>query len=234
MTSLFSNLSAQNECEDIYTITKFEQVRISYDMKDLVTVEYLNALFQDSWKMKVRVYEESGKLLDLYVYRKKGNAKVGYDISQYPAGNYTFDLYKNRVLVYSKSIVKQSSIAKANKKSNLKPNLTNFQQVKINYDMKDLITVEYLDALAQIPWKMKVRISKESGKLLGSFVSRKKGNAKVGYDISQYPAGNYTFEIYKNRVLIGSKPIVKQASIANKDSNLIVQEDSTNELLSQN
>jgi uncharacterized protein (DUF1919 family) len=231
ISSLFSNVSAQNEKKDKSNITKFEQVQISYDMKDLVTVKYLNALAQDPWKMKVKVYTESGKLLDLYASRKKGNARIGYDISQYPAGNYTFDLYKNRVLVYSKSIVKQVSIAKANKKLNLKSNLTNFQQVQINYDMKDLVTIEYLDALAQSPWKMKVRIYKESGKLLDSYVSRKKGNTKVGYDISQYPAGKYTFEIYKNHISIGLEPIIKQA---NKDSKLIGQEYSTNELLSEN
>ena len=119
MTSLYSNVSAQNEKKDKSNITKFEQVQISYDMKDLVTVEYFNALAQDPWKMKVRVYNESGKLLDSYVSRKKGNARVGYDISQFPTGNYTFELYKNRESVYSKVIVKKESVTIANMESNL-------------------------------------------------------------------------------------------------------------------
>ena len=119
MTSLFSNVSAQKKKKDKSNITKYEQVQISYDMKDLVTVEYLNALVQDPWKMKVKVYEESGKLLGSYVSRKKGNARVGYDISQFPTGNYTFELYKNRESVYSRVIVKQASIAIANTESNL-------------------------------------------------------------------------------------------------------------------
>jgi hypothetical protein len=119
MTSLFSNVSAQNEKNDKSNITKFEQVQVSYDMKDMVTVEYSDALTQNPWKMKVRVYEESGKLLYSSVSRKKGNATVGYDISQFPAGNYTFELYKNRESVYSKDIVKQASIVIANIESDL-------------------------------------------------------------------------------------------------------------------
>lgn len=62
ITSLYSNVSAQNEKKDKSNITKFEQVQISYDTKDLVTVEYLDALTQSPWKMKVRVYEECHKL----------------------------------------------------------------------------------------------------------------------------------------------------------------------------
>ena len=115
MTSLFSNVSAQNEKKDKSNITKFEQVQISYDMKDLVTVEYLNALAQDPWEMKVRIYDESSKLVDSYVSRKKGNSRVGYDISQFPTGNYTFELSKNGVSVSAKAIVKQAIIAISNK-----------------------------------------------------------------------------------------------------------------------
>ena len=241
MTSLYSNVSAQNEKKDKSNITKFEQVQISYDMKDMVTVEYFDALAQGPWKMKVRVYEESGKLLYSSVSRKKGNARVGYDISQFPTGNYTFELYKNRESVYSTVIMKQASIAIANSVSTQnekkdKSNITKFEQVQISYDMKDMVTVEYFDALAQGPWKMKVRVYEESGKLLYSSVSRKKGNARVGYDISQFPAGNYTFELYKNRESVYTKAIVKKESvaIANMESNLNGHEGSSNLLLSIN
>ena len=240
MTSLFSNVSAQNEKNDKSNITKFEQVQISYDMMDTVTVEYSDALTQSPWKMKVRVYEESGKLLYSSVSSKKGNARVGYDISQFPAGNFTFELYKNRELVYSKVIVKQASNTISNSVSvqNMKDksNIEKFQQAQISYDMMDTVTVEYSDALTQSPWKMKVRVYEESGKLLYSSVSRKKGNARVGYDISQFPAGNYTFELYKNRESVYSKVIVKQESgaIANIESNLNGHEGSSNLLLSIN
>jgi len=240
MTSLFSNVSAQKKKKDKSNITKFEQVQISYDMKDLVTVKYLNALAQDPWEMKVRIYDESSKLIDSYVSRKKGNASVGYDISQFPTGNYTFELYKNRESVYSKVIVKQASIAIAKSVSaqNIKDksNISKFEQVQISYDMKDLVTVEYSNALAQDPWKMKVRVYDESGKLLGLYISRKKGNARVGYDISQFPIGNYTFELYKNRESVYSRIIEKQASIAiaKRKSKLHGREDSINLLLSKN
>ena len=240
MTSLFSNVSAQNQKEDKSNITKFEQVQISYDMKDLVTVEYLNALAQDHWKMKVRIYDESGKLVDSYVSRKKGNARVGYDISQFPAGNFTFELYKNRQLVYSKVIVKQASNAIANSVSaqNIKDksNIEKLQQAQISYDMRDLVTAKFADSFGEGKRKMKIKVYKESGELLYSHISRKKGDTRIDYDISQFPAGNYTFELSKNGVLVRSKVIMKQASIAiaNMESNLNGHEDSSNLLLSKN
>ena len=114
MTSLFSNVSAQNQKEDKSNITKLQQVQISHDMKDLVTLEYRDTFAEGTWKIKVRVYNESGKLLYSHVLRnKKGGAKFGYDISEFPAGDYTFELLKNRVSIYSKDIVKQPSIAYA-------------------------------------------------------------------------------------------------------------------------
>ena len=117
MTSMFSNVSAQNEKEDESNITKLQQIKISHDMKDLVTLEYVDAFAEGLWKMKVRVYNESGELLYSHVLRKKGDAKFGYDISQFPAGNYTFKLFKNRESIYSKIIMKQPSIANEAKES---------------------------------------------------------------------------------------------------------------------
>jgi len=115
MTSLFSNVSAQNEKEDKSNIVIHQQVDVSHDMMDLVTLEYRDTFAEGLWKMKVRVYNESGKLLFSHVLRKKGDAKFGYDISQFPVGDYTFELSKNSESIYSKVIVKQPSNAYAMK-----------------------------------------------------------------------------------------------------------------------
>ena len=114
MTSLLSNVSAQNQKEDKSNIKKFQQVQVSHDMKDLVTLEYRDTFAEGIWKINVRIYNESGKLLYSHALRnKKGGAKFGYDISEFPAGDYTFEIFKNRESIYSKDIVKQPSIAYA-------------------------------------------------------------------------------------------------------------------------
>jgi len=115
MTSLFSNVSAQNQKEDKSNIAQFQQVDVSHDMSDLVTLEYRDTFAEGLWKIKVRIYNESGKLLFSHVLREKGDAKFGYDISQFPVGDYTFELSKNSELIYSKVIVKQPSNAYAMK-----------------------------------------------------------------------------------------------------------------------
>ena len=117
-----------------------------------------------------------------------------------------------------------------------KSNIAKLQQAQISNDINDMVTVKYADSFGEGKRKMKIRVYKESGKLLFSHISRKKGDTRIDYDISQFPAGNYTFELSKNGVLICSKVIVKQSSIAiaNSESNLYGPEDATNELLSQN
>lgn len=227
MGSSLSNLSAQIEKEDLSNNVKFQQVRISHDMNDMVTVEYVDAFAEGAWKMKVRVYTKSGKLLYTDVSRKKGDTKVSYDISQFPSGNYTFELYKNSELVSSKAIVKQVSIA--NNESSLKSDISKFKQVEISYNNNDMVSMEYLDIFAEGRRKMEVRIYEESGELVYSKLLNKNGDVKIGFDISQFPDGNYTFELYQNQESVCSERIVKQTSMANvnKKSDLMAQEDST-------
>lgn len=213
MLSPFSNLSAQNEREDICRLEKFQQVQISYDAKDMLTVEYLDALAEGPWKMKVRIYNESGKLLYTRVLRKKGNSRIGYDISQLPDGNYTVELYKKSELVCSKDIVKQISFA--NEETVLESDISKFNQVQVSSISNDRVHLEYLDIFREGRRKIEVRIYEESGKLLYSKKLVRDGDVKIDFDISNFPDGNYTFELFKDRKSVCSEPIVKQASYAN-------------------
>lgn len=224
--SSFSNLSAQNKKEDITNITTFQQVQISYDMKDMVTLEYLDALSDGPWKMKVRVYKESGELLYTRVLRRKGNSRIGYDISQLPSGNYTFELYKNRELVCSKDIEKGLSLAQVDKeaKTEVKTDISKFKQAEISYDNNDLVHLEYLDLFSEGKRKMELRIYEESGDLLYSKLLVRNGDLNIGLDISQFPDGIYTFELLKDRQPVCSELIVKQASDISMESSLLAEE----------
>lgn len=227
IASSFSNLSAQHKKENITNITKFQQVQLSYDMKDMVTLEYLDALSDGPWKMKVRIYKDSGELLYTRVLRKKGDSKIGFDISQFPSGNYTFELYKNRELVCSKDIEKYISMANVEEESEVKTDIVKFQQLQVSYDNNDFIHLEYLDVFAEGRRKMEVRIYEESGELLYSKLLVKNGDVTIDFDISQFPDGNYTFQLFKDRQPVCSELIVKQASQVDKESSLLATEDSS-------
>lgn len=228
MLSPFSNLSAQNEREDICRIGKFQQVQISYDMKDMVTVEYLDALVDGPWKMQVQFSKESGELLYNRILRKKGSSRIGYDISDFPFGNYTVELYKDDVLVCSKTIVKEANIASVNKASSLKSDIAKYQQVRISPNGSNFVRLEYIDIFREGRRKMEVRIYEESGELLYSNFLVRNGDVKIDFDISQFPDGNYTFELIKDHESICSALIVKDAGIVDEQSSLIAQEDSNN------
>lgn len=229
IASSFSNLSAQNKNEGITNITKFQQVKISYDMKDMLTLEYLDALSEGPWKMKVRVYEESGKLLYSRMLRKKGNSRIGYDISQLPTGKYTIELYKNRQLVCSKAIEKGLSIANVNEGSDEKTDVSKFNQVQISYKNNEMVHLEYLDVFNEGRRKMEVRIYEESGELLYSKLLSRNGDVNIDFDISQFPSGKYNFELYKDKEQVCSELIVKHAHNANasKEPNLLAKENSS-------
>jgi hypothetical protein len=226
MLSAFSNLSAQKASSDVYNISKHQQVLISYDAKDMVTVEYLNALSDGPWKMKVRIYSDSGQLLYTRVLRKKGNARVGYDISELPTGNYTIELYNKRDLICSKAISKQESYV--NTEQGLEADITKFHQVEICSKSNDMVHLEYIDIFGEGRRKMEVRIYEESGELLYSKHLDKVGDVKLDFDISKLPSGNYTFELLKNGGLVYEDVIVKETpkAIAKNGANLIAKENS--------
>ncbi len=224
MTSLFSNLLAQNKNEGIHNISTFQQVQLTYDEKDMLTLEYLDALSDGPWKMKVRIYKESGELLYTRVLRKKGNSRIGFDISHFPSGNYNIELYKNRELVYSKAIEKQIEFANVGDEKDVKPETSKFQQIQFSQSTNDMVQLDYLDVFAEGKRRMEVRIYEESGNLLYSKSLVKNGDVRIGFDISKFPGGNYTFELIKDSEPVCSELIVKQSSHESKESNLLAKE----------
>ena len=143
---------------------------------------------------------------------------------------------KLKTFLFALTIVMTLSLTASAQSMKDKSKIEKLQQAHISNDMKNLVTVEYSDSFGDDKRKMNFSIYKEYGELLYSQISRDKGDIRIDYDISQFPAGKYTFKLSKNGVLVCSKVIVKQASnqIANKESNLNDSEDSTNLLVSEN
>ena len=58
--------------------------------------------------MKVRIFKEFDNLLYSNHYFRKGDLNIDFDISNFPEGDYTFQLYNKDELVCSKVIAKQA------------------------------------------------------------------------------------------------------------------------------
>lgn len=208
LVSPFSNLSAQNSNADYCNISKFTQVQISYNNNDTVTIEYLDALAEAPRKMKVRIYNESGKLLYNRSMREKGHSRVGYDISDLPAGNYTIELYKKKDLLCSKAIAKQES----NRiyQSEEKFDINKLKQVELTNKNEDMVHLEYIDILSEGKRKVNVRIYDMQGELFYDKYIIRTGDIRLNFDISQLPYGSYNFELLRDQKLVYEEVFVKE------------------------
>ncbi|MCB0805464.1 MAG: hypothetical protein KDC05_06660 [Bacteroidales bacterium] len=58
-------------------------------------------------KIKVRFSDEDNKILFQRKYSKVSGTKVTYDVSEFPSGEYTFEVVKDKEVVYSKTFSKR-------------------------------------------------------------------------------------------------------------------------------
>ena len=61
----------------------------------------------------IKIKEENGKLVYTKRIKKIDSIKTRFDIQEFPAGEYTFELVKNRKVLYSKKISKSENVVAA-------------------------------------------------------------------------------------------------------------------------
>jgi len=83
---------------------ELQQADIQLNDNNLVVVRYSDTYNELTRKMTVRVYSADNELIFSKKFQNEGDVQLGFDISQFPKGNYTFELYKNSELVCSKQI----------------------------------------------------------------------------------------------------------------------------------
>ena len=65
--------------------------------------------------VKLRVKSESDRVLYQKRFKKADNARIKYDISEFPSGEYTFELIKGKDVLYSQKFSKkEGTVAIAN------------------------------------------------------------------------------------------------------------------------
>jgi len=61
----------------------------------------------DDQEVKVRMTDSNEKVLYERKYRKINNVKVKYDVSEFPSGEYTFEVLKGKEVIYNKNFTKR-------------------------------------------------------------------------------------------------------------------------------
>ena len=62
---------------------------------------------EDGQKVKVRLTDSDDKVLYSKRYSKVNNTKVKYDVSEFPSGEYTFEVVKGGEVLYTKNFTKR-------------------------------------------------------------------------------------------------------------------------------
>ncbi|RLD80531.1 MAG: hypothetical protein DRJ10_07290 [Bacteroidetes bacterium] len=78
--------------------------------KDNLVVLRASSISDKRRSFIVKVYSEKGSLLYASTYIRKGDALIPFDISKFPKGKYTFNVYKGFTKVYRKEILKNLNI----------------------------------------------------------------------------------------------------------------------------
>jgi hypothetical protein len=220
------HLSAQNTIGNNSPAVETQQARFGNLIDNQVNLKYLNTYVNSKTKLIVIVEEESGDLLYSRRFLKKRNLDVEFDISDFTIGEYTFKLYNKKEIVCSKVISKQSypSVKKDEVRLAIQENsaFLKTRQAHFSNILNNQVNLQYFDTMDEKRRTMKVRILEESDHLLYSKKYFSNGNLNIGFDISDFPIGNYTFQLYNKNELVCSKVVSKQpeklvASLFNKE-----------------
>jgi len=106
LVSFFSSASELPKGEILKkdTIQQIFDIRINRD--NLVVLRASTVKKNKRQSFIVKVYSEKGTLLYANTFLKKGDALIPFDISSFPKGIYSFNIYKGLKEIYSKKITK--------------------------------------------------------------------------------------------------------------------------------
>ena len=215
------HVSAQNSIEKNSLVLETQQARFGDLVNNQVNLQYLNTFDNNKPKLLVLVHGKSGELIYSKRISRKRNLDIEFDISDFPTGIYSFELYNKRELVCSKIIAKQhiaSSHSDDVKRAIIEDSaFLKTRQARFSSRSNSKVNLQFIDTYDEKLRYMKVRVFKESDDLIYADNFYRKGNLNIDFDISKFPRGNYTFQFYNKDQLVCSKVITKQAQKQNEN-----------------
>ncbi len=82
-------------------------IRVNQDKQVVIRAACLDN--QKRVNLVLKVYNQNGEVVYASSFYKKGGLYKGFDLSQLPAGKYTFEVHKNLTRIYSKEILKSAA-----------------------------------------------------------------------------------------------------------------------------
>lgn len=151
-------------------------------------------------KIEIKVFNNIGEMVTYKSLNNSGTRIFIHKLSEFPDGIYTYEVVEGDELVYSARILKldENSIEYRNLSSGATASIT-----KLNNE-------QVIVRLANNPEeKSKIRVSDEFGNLLYWRTIKNVENARLTYDISQFPEGSYNFRVYSGSDLIAYRKVNK-------------------------
>jgi len=100
---------SENENKEVHKVLNTEDVKATIypNSNDMVTLMLQK---KPGEVVTIKVKEENGKLVYTKRIKKADSTKTKFDIHQFPAGEYTFELVKDRKVLYTKKISKSENV----------------------------------------------------------------------------------------------------------------------------
>lgn len=151
-------------------------------------------------EIQVKVFNNNGTLVSYKSLVNSGTKIVSHRISDFPEGIYTYQVIEGNELIYTAKVVKSADGALECR------NLPGGATASITDENNAQVLVRLVKNLDS---KVKILVSDDESNVLYRKVIKDAEYAKLTYDISDFPEGNYNFSVYSNNELIAYRKISK-------------------------
>ncbi|MCF8364176.1 MAG: T9SS type A sorting domain-containing protein [Bacteroidales bacterium] len=177
----------------------FGNLRASLNLKNNKAVE-IHLEGQSSGEVQVKVFNNTGRMVSYKSLVNSGTKIVSHKISDFPDGIYTYQVIEGDELIYTAKVVKSAEGALECR------NLPGGATASISKEDSAMVLVRMVKSPES---KLKILVSDDDANILYRKMVKDASYAKLTYDISAFPEGNYYFSVYKNNELIAYRKIIK-------------------------
>jgi hypothetical protein len=148
----------------------------------------------------VKVYNDKGDIVAYKSLMNSGSKIINHKISDFPDGIYTYEVVEGKELLYTAKVVKSPAGSLECR------NLPVGKVASVSEPKAGQVLVRLFGSPDT---KTKIVVTDAEGNLLYRKVIKKVENAKITYDITNFPEGEYSFSVFDTNNLIAYRKITK-------------------------
>ena len=150
--------------------------------------------------VEIKIYDASGEMVTYKRLMNTGTRMFRHMLSELPDGIYTYQVVEDGATVNMVRIVKEDNYSAE------QHNMPEAATAAISQQDENEVIVRLAN---KIEGKAKIRLTDETGNLIDWRTVKDAENAKLTYDISKLPEGNYNLKVYNDSELIAFRKINK-------------------------